>query len=43
MMEGEKYITLSFVPILVKGLQNGLKEVLGMKEQVGEVKRWKNR
>ena len=38
MMEGEKYITLCFVPILVKGLRDGLKEVLGMKEQVGELK-----
>lgn len=36
MMEGEKYITLSFVPILVKGLRDSLREkVAGMKEEVG--------
>ena len=33
MMEGEKYITLSLVPVLVKGLRDGLREKLsGMKE-----------
>lgn len=36
MMEGQKYITLSFVLILVKCLRDGLrKEVAGMKEEVG--------
>ena len=36
MMEGEMYITLSIVPILVKGLRDGLREKLsGMKEEVG--------